>query len=472
MRFFALGLMSVSFIFAQDNSELKDLNELLYSQMNQILNPGNSHIFTWVKPGFPVSDKIPSSKSENYYQLIELFDSIPEPSWIFNKKMLKTYELYENILMHNDTPDIALSDEIKKKLAGIQEYLRSSSGGPSLKVRRYWLYKNMYDSAEYRARVSTPEERQKNPAFNTAITRALQDWKNYGYKDEVENMWFEFDKIQRLNPNSLFIDALSKFKQATQQNFSTGKPFMRTKITPDYDEWNSSTFWGHKSFSESTLKATQKSEFTKWAAGGSGSVGLWDVAANAEGSKSMNKSNSLTKNYKVEFDFAIVNVERDWWDPNIFLSQAWRWDARYSGYGLISSGFDPASNQQPVGQMPFIISGIALARNIQITGNIDSISISEIKSYLKTGGSVGWGPFSVSYANETSSQSNEVDKYITTNGIVIPGIQIVGYYLTAIPKSPNPSANFPWTPPLTNSPGNTSNLLLITSSNFNKLLNQ
>ena len=151
-----------------------------------------------------------------------------------------------------------------------------------------------------------------------------------------------------------------------------------------------------------------------------------------------NNSNSDTSFEGVEFDVIRVPLRRSWWDANIFHSKAWKFDPQLDRTPL-SDG-----NTPPVGTMIGYVSSLIIVRNLRL--NLDTTSEANSYALKEISGSVsgGWGPFSAKANYYRKTERTTHDYVEDENGISIPGMQIIGFECTMIPKSPDPDGSLNW----------------------------
>jgi hypothetical protein len=140
-----------------------------------------------------------------------------------------------------------------------------------------------------------------------------------------------------------------------------------------------------------------------------------------------------------------IAVNRDWMNDTVFHSVAWRWGSGAPDPSLISDGGDAAHGITPKGQMPFLITGLLLARNVSLTANWTSDLKTTYDHQTSGGASVGWGPFSFGghYVKTEHSDYRKAD--VSGNTISSADPQVIGFFVEVLPLSPNrsPTLNFP-----------------------------
>ena len=118
-----------------------------------------------------------------------------------------------------------------------------------------------------------------------------------------------------------------------------------------------------------------------------------------------------------------IRISRPWLDPSLFTSQQWLLPS-WCGIGVVATG--NLTDPNP-GVMPMVITGLLLSRNLSIKGQWAAGNDSSPAAL---------GPFNLAKAQSTSTQANGL------MSINCAGPQIIGYFCTVLPKTPNPGKNF------------------------------
>jgi hypothetical protein len=143
-------------------------------------------------------------------------------------------------------------------------------------------------------------------------------------------------------------------------------------------------------------------------------------------------------NFAVHFEAAAATIRRDWFDPNVFGSQAWRWNNAPQA-GLLSDGGQDSN----AGSAPLFPSSVLMVRALTISGPALLPCLPYIRQAVNNQETVGFGPFTI--AGTSSSQSPYyLPPILTTTSIHVVYPQVVAYGVTALPKTPNPNPDFVW----------------------------
>jgi hypothetical protein len=89
--------------------------------------------------------------------------------------------------------------------------------------------------------------------------------------------------------------------------------------------------------------------------------------------------------------------------------------------------------------MPFLITGLLLARNVSLTGSWNADLKTTYDSMTRGGASVGWGPFSFGGSYVSSQHNDYHSAQISGSTITFADPQIIGFFVELLPLSPNPA---------------------------------
>lgn len=135
-----------------------------------------------------------------------------------------------------------------------------------------------------------------------------------------------------------------------------------------------------------------------------------------------------SNNLEISFDHCIVTCERHWWPDEMFTLPNWYLPGLPSGHYSHCTGIEDA------GTMPAVATGFVVIRNLKIHGQWTAADRGNIE------GSVSVGPFSLTGSGYDSGSET----------LSCPGMQIVGWFFTAVPMLP--PASDPAMPSGTESP--------------------
>jgi hypothetical protein len=185
------------------------------------------------------------------------------------------------------------------------------------------------------------------------------------------------------------------------------------------------------SLSSSSLKTSLSERFTSYGGSGSFGLGLWSFGAGASGSEQFTRSQMNAETFSLTAKIATVRIQRPWFDDTLFYLSKWSVGGIPAGH--ISNG-RMAENDN--GVLPLIPVMFIVARDVKIAAQITAEEREIIAKSFTARGSVGWGPFSVSGNYSHSSREEYFKSQVDEGGIVIPGIQIIGWVSSLVPAAP------------------------------------
>lgn len=159
--------------------------------------------------------------------------------------------------------------------------------------------------------------------------------------------------------------------------------------------------------------------------------GLWRVKANAEGSFQHSSSSADKDSVEIAAKIAKVNIMRPWFTESIFRLS--NWSTNIASAGGISNGKIDSTNARnfiPMYPVAFIV-----AKDICIKANFTHEEEDHIKQAIKTGVSVGYGPFSIGGNYGFGKTEDKFDSNFQNGEIKVPGMQIIGWISRLIPYS-------------------------------------
>ncbi len=132
----------------------------------------------------------------------------------------------------------------------------------------------------------------------------------------------------------------------------------------------------------------------------------------------------------VSMELMRVVLTRPWMDDGVFRSRAWKWlkASLYDGK-LISDGKDAAQGATPSGIMPFLQTGLLLARRTSLSGQWSHDLTQTFDQQTSGGASIGWGPISFG-GRYNSSDSHSYHKATAAgNAVSWDAPQIIGFFV-------------------------------------------
>jgi hypothetical protein len=189
--------------------------------------------------------------------------------------------------------------------------------------------------------------------------------------------------------------------------------------------------WTQQSFYENDYKSLSKQSSSKWGGQVGLSLGMFGANAKAQGSSFNNSTQIDTENFSMRYKLTQVQLLRSWFHPQFLRSKSWRFKDGFKG-NMVSDAAVP-----PQGLLTAYTTSAIFVRDVFISFSNASSFQQDIGSSVSGGGSVGWGPFSVSANYGQDDGSQEARAHRKGQGIYIPGMQLIGFVCKLLPKSPD-----------------------------------
>ena len=385
-----------------------------------------------------------------------LVDALPTPGLLWSDSGKKVSDVLKTILGNANT-NAAVNENQKKIYEKAYKFLNTETEitdfndnktmrtDPSPRVLAYQTAQAAYISAVggYRTAFNgydldlIEDQRAWNavePGLNLNVNQTWDAWIRSG-KGEVEPaqnalmstindaVSYAIAEAQRLASDAHHLPSLTP----------GGVPWLPSYALPS--NWSDQKSTASKlTFKSSYLNKSESSSAHAYATEASARWGLWHGSAKVKGEIENTKAHMDAEDFTLEAELITVTIKRPWFNPLLFGMNNW-WVKGY-GIGGISSG----SPTDPKGAMPLLPTGFVVARNVKISAAFTEEDKKTMENLLSTEGSVGWGPFSIS--GEYKNRSSERDFKSTFDGgtLHLPGLQIIAWISTMMPKSPTQNA--------------------------------
>jgi len=443
-----LPLLFLLSLAANAQTSSTDLMKSLYSKFSQITtagssDPNGSSFLVLATPGFLIDPSLNLSPlSTDYHLLATVLDRVPDSSWVYKPKNRQAFDVYANVLKYHQTPIFKLTKDQADTLKNAQKILYADvkSGTPSEEYKQFRDKRtalvsaahavDMYQAANPRAVVP--------PDLVSALQNAYDDYNLFGKANEVLAAEATVQQLEDLNPNEWWGELQNKL-QLNQKLFNA-TPFGPLDFYPDYSVWFDKTkSWTNINLTESSLQQSSTSSHTSIGGGLSASWGFWSVGGSYGHEETRTSAQLTGTGISLQLELTQIAVQRPWMDDLVFHSTAWQWGSGAPDCSLISDGGSADNGITPRGQMPFLISGLLLARNVSLSGNWNSDLKTSYDSMTSGGASVGWGPFSFGGSYVSTEHSDYHSAQVSGSTISYADPQIIGFFVQTLPMSPHPS---------------------------------
>jgi hypothetical protein len=441
------GFFHVLGVGAQTTSV--DLANKLYSLIAQFTSSGSggmsggSRFVVLATPGILLDPSLDLSPASTDFHLFStVLDRTPDGSWVYKPKARTSFDLYTDVLKHHLTPNFQLTEQQKKDLKAAQKILYSNvgNGTPSEEYNQFRAKRTALIAASNAVDMyQAANPRKTVPAdLLSALQNAYDDYNLFGKSSEVLTAEATIQQLQGLDPNAWWGELQAKL-QSNQKLFNA-TPFGPLSFYPDYSVWfDKNKSWTGTTLTEGDLEQTNTSSHTSVGGGLSAGWGLWSIGGNFGHEETRTSSQFTGTNLVLHMELTQIAVDRAWMDDLVFHSNTWEWGSGTPDCSLISDGGNVDQGVTPRGQMPFLVTGLLLARNVSLTGTWSADLKTSYDTMTRGGASVGWGPFSFggSYVSSQHSDYHKAD--ISGSTITFADPQIVGFFVEVLPLSPNPA---------------------------------
>jgi hypothetical protein len=423
----------------------------LYSKISQIVTvnqnevrPGATYLVL-LSPGILLDPSLnPDTSPQDRQTLDSVVEKTMDASWIYSPRNELTTDVYDSILQFHMAPSFQLSAGLKHELDGYNKkiFVVSADGTRTYTVtwEQYLDLKGKYAAAidAYQTAINAHPGTLPPNSLATAMQQARDAYINLGNGPSNSAMLARKAQIDAYDPNTWWAELQDIFDTNTDALGS--RHFARNFYYPKYATWlDPHLTWTTVSVSQSDLETTTTDGSSQTGGGLSASWGLWSVNADGNSSSQWHSLNSSVSQMSLTFDVMRVNINRPWMESDVFYSDAWQWGCGAPDHSSLSTGGNPAAGQQMSGRMPFLPTGMLLARNVNVSGNWGSTVNNSFSQQINAGGGFSFGPFSLG-GNHTENHSNTYSHATATgSGFKFSDPQIIGFFVEALPVSPHPN---------------------------------
>lgn len=457
----ALGLGLVS---TAGTARAQDVNDAaviraLYEKLFKVFNIDtakagqvNSNVLVLMNPGYALDWTAEDMDKDLVIQedVAAALNRLPQPSFTFMDGPYNLEQVWSNILKFKDTPKIDLTDDEKKRLNDAQAYLDANAGNdpdgtPETRLDRYYrlqiAWQEAQDAYEGDALMAVKEGRAPKQTLRTKATQAKNAFETTGKKNEVEGNLETVLSIGGKDPQGYWNNLRTDFETTFRRTGTNGQVFHVTTTIPRIRAWKQEAGW-----TRIVVDTTNKDDMVKTSSldskfGGGGFAGLFTIGGSGGFSQDSKRTESNSKNLKIDMEVKRVFILRPWMDPLIFRSTFWRIiDPLAQPFFRISSGqgiTDGRPRQNEV--MPLLPTGVLLARNVKLTGKFSKEMTDELNRAWNSKLSVGYGPFAIGGSVNSKNGTKYTNAKMDDSGISFTEPQIIGVYVDVLPRVPDPN---------------------------------
>ncbi|RZN82244.1 MAG: hypothetical protein EVB11_09090 [Winogradskyella sp.] len=345
-------------------------------------------------------------------------------------------------------PDMELNDEMKEAVEEAKAVLMTPEGDSTRKFDRYEEYREEYlDTVRARDRqfanaMSDPMKLQLWPVqgktYQDDVDFAWDKWQSRGHKQEIDAATAILSS-QGIDPAIILIARAKRKYENSLINIPQIGNIPYTFISPS--KWYSQNSLGWNSYSKSDFRSETNisNSSTETRAGGGFNIGFYSAGGHGASEEHKTKLDVNTENLSIEFDYSVADIQRPWLDTTLLNLDNWFLVGDYPKSCISDGTFNQQFKVNDPNEMLFMPSAVTsfiLARNVKITWEKSTNSMETLKTAISGGGSVGIGPFRASASHSESNFEGTFINERNREGIIIDGVQLIGYISTIMPGSP------------------------------------
>lgn len=435
----ALGVADVDMppINEQSGESLPNLRSIISINKNKeeksefllaIYNPGQ-----YIPP-----DLDPEKNNDDLYTLSVLFDVVPKFSWTFKPAKTTVSNAYRSVLMYKEVPNTHLNEQQKADLISAKKVAGDLQKDYELYMNAYLELLDKYDVALANSKNKrTPVPR----SLKEKLKQAHNVWVQHGKKD-YETAIATINYLSSIDVMLYWEELQNRYNESICQT-NNGIDFAPMGFAPSYKSWFEDAGWTTFTFDQEDYNEQETSN--QITAGGNlkGDFGI--VAVSGEGDYTREKEMIKIKDTQLTFSCELmrVSLDRQWMNPLVFDSKAWRWFKGSPTYGEIFStggGF----NKEPTGEMTVIPTAAILSRNLTINGTFQDEESHDFMQTIDANASIGVGPFTINGHFHMGDRDWSQSGNIGQDTITAPDVQIIALICDVLNKSPDPDTHLPW----------------------------
>lgn len=344
--------------------------------------------------------------------------------------------------------DMELSDELKAAYEAATAKLMDKDGNPTPHYEAYMRYEDEWKSKvrarnkAYAAAFTDPMKLQQWPSdgvlYQEDVDEAWNRWMGLGHKVEIEKA-IDTLAAQGTDPAiALIARAKKKFQNSLFEFAGYGEiPYVLLSPHSWYDRdnddgWN--TYTTTDQHTETHFTASQ----TSFGGGAGINLGLWSAGGDFEHDEAKANSSLSVKNLKISFSYAVVDIDRPGMGTSLLNLNNWFLVGDYKA-NCISTGKmgqeKPGDGTEP-SFLPSMVTSLILAKDVLISWDDCEQQWASHTESNSGSASVGILCFTAKAHYSHATQSRDFDGTMTTEGLSIPGIQLIGYVSQIMPPCP------------------------------------
>lgn len=406
------------------------VNVRAYSGVAKSLSHLTSDPIVLLKPGRFLDPSYHYLDPQNRYTDALQFNRMLKPLLLYSESSNDLAALYAAVLTDEQWASVPLLPLQVAERLKLREVLYNNDGTPKTGYRRYLEKKKTWLEIDELYQ-KTPEN-ERTPELEARHQEALDEFDLLrGKYESSENRYEQLNEQASLKWRDADIEKLAAFRSVS----TTGSPYLLTTTSPALDDAEAFNWVTVRVTAAQLLQTDPLPKFTK---GLDGNALQWWHWANSADVDVQTCADALDNaDFTIDFEVALAQIERDWFDEKVFESQAWRWKS--GSTDLISDGEDDENR----GVSPVILRSVVVVRSVTLSGPSIIPCLPFVRKAVSTRHDVAFGPFQIAGGIGQPS-SFYLPPIITQKTMRVVYPQILGYGVSVLPKTPNPNPGYTW----------------------------
>ena len=427
-----------------------ELMKKLYTKIGQSVGVGSNDpiagesFLVLANPGILLDPKLDVTTVAGRATLAAVVDKVLIADWIYKTANVGIYDVYSKIMDYHEAAVVVPTQAQKQQYNTACKLVFSDCneaqpGNYTNGYNRYIAYQTALAAA---SKSAIDYQNAKNtddlpPDIENTLDQATNNYELLGGRVAIEAARSTINTFEHIDPNAYWGELQGRLlKNSVNAGLVKGPKY---DFYPGYPTWLDPTLsWSGLSFSQSDLEQTTHNSQSSVGGGLSAGWGLWSVGADYSHQENRTYFQLSVSGYKVGMELTRVVINRPWLDTSVFSSRAWKWlPASPYDKQLISDGGDAPAGKTPAGIMPFLPTGLLLARKVSLTGSWSTDLKTSFDSHTSGKASIGWGPFSFGGRYDAKDATTYHKATAAGNTVSWDAPQILGFFVQVLPKSPN-----------------------------------
>lgn len=455
---------------------LKELGQTFLAQLYEIITGGDGKIppaannfVSWCLPGFAftpdefdfaVKGILSGTDAEDLrrrqlqaFNFATFVDFIPtvegiyhddQQQKVFAQTGKRLSSIYGEILRGAKVPMQELTAEEKAKLEELRKFIDETKERYDKKRADYEIERVNYmkklaaaNNAQGTDTSAVIEFSALGDLFSEKVNSAMDEWVSGGFKNEREQAQADINQLTQRGPTIWLNNLKDNFRNGNANATSIGQNFKFTTLIPG--NFANTSGWTEYTVSDMQTSVTSQKKTRKWEGSGGINWGFNAFKPSGGGQSEVESGEKTVSSFEMKFELTQVLIVRPWFYPEFFLNRGW---TLKHGDGWDIDGMPSDGAEEPKGVMVGYPTSILFIREIEINSKDFLEAYRNEQSNLQAGGTLSWGPIRLGGSHGRTNESKMLNTEETEAGIIVHGMQAIGFINHLIDKAPNPLPEF------------------------------